>query len=107
MREVRSSSAKGWTRLPSWQTYYAIHISGLLLPLRSIMQRDPIGQDHPTCGGSLAADRSGLNANKHLAPAELLVLCHTLISQNARFLKDAPSSKKRKGNLKGDGYCSN
>jgi U3 small nucleolar RNA-associated protein 20 len=45
---------------------------------------------------------SGLNSNKHLAPAELLVLCHTLISQNARFLKDAASSRKRKGTLKGD-----
>jgi U3 small nucleolar RNA-associated protein 20 len=45
---------------------------------------------------------SGLNANKHLAPAQLLVLSHTLINQNARFLKDAPSPKKRKGNVKGD-----
>ena len=32
----------------------------------------------------------GLNSNAHLVPAELLVLCHTLISQNARFLQDVP-----------------
>jgi U3 small nucleolar RNA-associated protein 20 len=33
---------------------------------------------------------SGLNSNKHLIPSELLTLCNTLISQNAKFLKQAP-----------------
>ena len=42
----------------------------------------------------------GLNSNKHLVPKELIVLCHTLISQNAKFLQQAPS--RRKGKQKGD-----
>jgi U3 small nucleolar RNA-associated protein 20 len=43
---------------------------------------------------------SGLNSNKHLIPSELLTLCNTLISQNAKFLKQAPL--RRKSRDKGD-----
>ena len=39
----------------------------------------------------------GLNANPHLTPKDLLVLCHTLISQNAKFLKQAPKVSHAKG----------
>ncbi|KAG5635562.1 hypothetical protein H0H81_010863 [Sphagnurus paluster] len=42
----------------------------------------------------------GLNSNAHLVPKELLVLCNTLISQNARFLKQ--SAPKRRSGPKGD-----
>ena len=35
----------------------------------------------------------GLNSNAHLVPTELLVLCHTLISQNARFLQEVPKAR--------------
>lgn len=41
-----------------------------------------------------------LNSNKHLVPSELLVLCNTLISQNANFLKQTPV--RRKPNAKSD-----
>ena len=37
----------------------------------------------------------GLNANKLLTPKDLLVLCHTLISQNAKFLKQVPKAPQR------------
>ena len=39
----------------------------------------------------------GLNANQYLVPKELLVLCHTLISQNARFLTQVPKRSNGKG----------
>ena len=45
---------------------------------------------------------SGLNSNVHLVPTELLVLCHTLISQNARFLKEAPKADVGKKGRKQD-----
>jgi len=103
MREVRSSSAKGLDSFAIMAKHITpSNISGLLLPLRSIMQETQSVKIIQLVEEVLRRIASGLNANKHLAPAELLVLCHTLISQNARFLKDAPSSKKRKGNLKGD-----
>ena len=45
---------------------------------------------------------SGLNSNVHLVPTELLVLCHTLISQNARFLKEVPKPDVGKKGRKQD-----
>ena len=45
---------------------------------------------------------TGFNGNQHLVPnlKELLVLCHTLVSQNARFLQQTPVRRKPK--VKGD-----
>ena len=103
MREVRSSSAKGLDSFAIMAKFITpSNVSGLLYPLRSIMQETQSVKTIQLVDEVLRRVASGLNSNKHLAPAELLVLCHTLISQNARFLKDAASSRKRKGTLKGD-----
>jgi U3 small nucleolar RNA-associated protein 20 len=103
MREVRSSSAKGLDSFAIMAKYITpSNTSGLLYPLRSIMQETQSVKTIQLVDEVLRRVASGLNSNKHLAPAELLVLCHTLISQNARFLKDVTSSRKRKGTLKGD-----
>jgi U3 small nucleolar RNA-associated protein 20 len=108
MREVRSSSAKGLDSFAIMAKYVTpSNISGLLSPLRSIMQETQSVKTIQLVEEVLRRVASGLNANKHLAPEELLVLCHTLISQNARFLKEAPSSKKRKGNVKVDAIVQN
>ncbi|KAJ7637747.1 armadillo-type protein [Mycena polygramma] len=101
MREVRSSSAKGLDSFGIVAKYITPpRISSLLVPLRSIMQETESVKVMQLVEDVLKRVTSGLNANKHLIPTELLVLCHTLISQNARFLKQAPI--KRKGTAKGD-----
>lgn len=43
---------------------------------------------------------TGLNSNKHLVASELLVLCNTLISQNAKFLTQ--TTPRRKSSAQGD-----
>ncbi|KAJ7707727.1 armadillo-type protein [Mycena rosella] len=101
MREVRSSSAKGLDTFGIVAKYITPpRISSLLVPLRAIMQETESVKVMQLVEDVLKRITSGLNANKHLIPTELLVLCHTLISQNARFLKQAPM--KRKGRPKGD-----
>ncbi|KAJ6531776.1 armadillo-type protein [Mycena capillaripes] len=101
MREVRSSSAKGLDSFGIIAKYITPpRISSLLVPLRAIMQETESVKVMQLVEDVLKRVTSGLNANKHLIPTELLVLCHTLISQNARFLKHAPA--KRKGAAKGD-----
>jgi U3 small nucleolar RNA-associated protein 20 len=44
-----------------------------------------------------------LNSNEHLGPKELLVLCHTLISQNSKFQKNAMKSDQKGKRAGGDG----
>ena len=101
MREVRSSSAKGLDSFTIMAKYITPpKISSLLVPLRSIMRETESIKVMQVVEEVLKRIASGINANKHLVPAELLVLCHTLISQNARFLKQVPL--RRKGNGKGD-----
>ncbi|KAJ7475832.1 armadillo-type protein [Mycena latifolia] len=101
MREVRSSSAKGLDAFGIVAKYITPpRISSLLVPLRAIMQETGSVKVMQLVEDVLKRIASGLNANKHLVPTELLVLCHTLISQNAKFLKQAPM--RRKGRAKGD-----
>jgi U3 small nucleolar RNA-associated protein 20 len=103
MREVRSSSAKGLDSFAILAKYITpSNISGLLFPVRAIMRETQSAKTIQLVEEVLRRMASGLNANKHLSPPELLVLCHTLISQNARFLKDAPSSQKQKKAVKRD-----
>ena len=96
MREVRASSYKGVDSFVLLAKHITPpQISALLLPIRSFMQETETLQVE----GLLRRIASGLSANAHLVPTELLVLCHTLISQNARFLKEVPkqvSTKKGK-----------
>ncbi|KAJ7227174.1 armadillo-type protein [Mycena pura] len=98
MREVRSSSSKGLDSFGIIAKHITpSRIGSLLLPLRGIMHETGSVKLMQLVEEVLKRISNGLNANKHLIPTELLVLCHTLISQNAKFLKEVPVKRKRKG----------
>ena len=100
MREVRGSSSRG---LDSFATIAKVispnKISSLLAPLRAIMQETESLKVMHLVEEVLRRVTSGLNSNQHLLPVELIVLCHTLISQDAKFLKQ---TAQKKPNPKGD-----
>lgn len=103
MREVRGSSSKGVDTFAILAKHITpAKISTLLLPIRNIMQETETLKVMQQVEELLRRIAGGLNSNAHLVPTELLVLCHTLISQNARFLKEVPKvetpgkGKKRK-----------
>jgi U3 small nucleolar RNA-associated protein 20 len=101
MREVRASFSKGLDSFAIIAKFVTpSRISGLLIPLRAIMQETASVKVMSVMEDLLRRIASGLNANKHLVPTELLALCNTLISQNARFLQVAPKPTERKA--KGD-----
>ncbi|ESK84634.1 u3 snornp protein utp20 [Moniliophthora roreri MCA 2997] len=102
LREVKSSTSKG---LDSF-SIVAKHItpkaiSGLLLPLRSIMAETETTKTMGLVDEVLKYIANGLNSNKHLDPKELLGLCHTLITQNSKFLQEAPTQNPKKKGKKG------
>lgn len=100
MREVRGSSSRG---LDSFAIIAKVispnRISSLLAPLRAIMQETESQKVMHLVEEVLRRITSGLNSNQHLLPVELIVLCHTLIGQNAKFLKQ---TEQKKLNPKGD-----
>ncbi|KAF7316852.1 DRIM domain-containing protein [Mycena chlorophos] len=101
MREARSSSSKALDSFGIIAKYITPQrLSTLLVPVRGIMHETASVKMMQLVDEVLRRVTTGLNANQHLLPAELLVLCHTLISQNAKFLSEAPS--KRKAKPKGD-----
>ncbi|KAI0820961.1 armadillo-type protein [Irpex lacteus] len=95
MREVRTSASKG---LDSF-AIIAKHItppkiSSLLLPIRNILHQTETLKVMQQVEDILRRVAGGLNASKHVTPVDLLALCHTLISQNARFLQHVPKPKQ-------------
>ncbi|KDQ13943.1 hypothetical protein BOTBODRAFT_33064 [Botryobasidium botryosum FD-172 SS1] len=104
MREVRGSSSKGLDSFMILAKHISPpKISTLLHPIRSIMHETEALKTMQQVDDVLRRVASGLNANEQLAPPDLLVLCHTLISQNAKFLQQEPrSSKKLHGKALGD-----
>lgn len=100
MREVRGSSSRN---LDSFAIIAKVispnRISSLLAPLRAIMQETESQKVMHLVEEVLRRITSGLNSNQHLLPVDLIVLCHTLISQNAKFLKQ---TEQKKPNPKGD-----
>ncbi|KZT18582.1 hypothetical protein NEOLEDRAFT_1246369 [Neolentinus lepideus HHB14362 ss-1] len=98
MREVRSSASKGLDSFAIMAKFITpSKISRLLSPIKAVMQETETLKVMQQVDDLLRRVTSGLNANKHLVPTELLVLCHTLISQNARFLQASPAHTKGKG----------
>lgn len=100
MREVRGSAAKGLDIF----TLTARHISpdcisALLRPLRAVMEVTTSAKPMQQVDDVLRRIAGGFNSNTRLEPPELLILCHTLISQSAKFLQEATSKTKplRKG----------
>lgn len=96
MREVRTSSSKGLDSFAiTAQHVTPSHISALLLPLKAILRQTEASKSVLLVEEVLRRIASGLNSNKHLTPSDLLVLCHTLITQNSKFLQEAPRAKAK------------
>ncbi|KAG9319003.1 armadillo-type protein [Chiua virens] len=88
MREVKGSTSRGLDCFALGARYVSPNrISALLVPLRSVMEVTTSTKPMQQVEEVLRRIAGGLNANKRLDPAVLLVLCHTLISQNAKFLQ--------------------
>ncbi|KAG6382181.1 armadillo-type protein [Boletus reticuloceps] len=102
MLEVKGSTSRGPRLL------FTLGALRLAEPDQRVALTTPIGgggdQLRPSrcsrwtrCSGG---SRVGFNTNARLNPPELLVLCHTLVSQNAKFLQEA---EKRRTLNKGRG----
>ncbi|GJE97349.1 DRIM domain-containing protein [Phanerochaete sordida] len=95
MREVRGSAAKGLDSFALIAKFITPpRISSLLVPVRNILQQTETLKVMQQVEDLLRRVAGGLNANEHLTPKDLLVLCHTLISQNAKFLKHIPKATR-------------
>ena len=96
MREVRASSGKGLDSFAIMAKHISpARISGLLAPLRAIMQETASAKVMHQVEDVLKRIASGLNTSSLLTPRDILTLCHTLIGQNARFLKEIPVQRKK------------
>ncbi|KAJ3554433.1 hypothetical protein NM688_g3115 [Phlebia brevispora] len=103
MKEVRSSSSKGLDSFAIIAKYITPpKISSLLVPVRNILQQTETLKVMQQVEDLLRRIAGGLNANQHLNPKDLLVLCHTLVSQNAKFLKEVPKVPQNRGKGKHD-----
>jgi len=103
MREVRSSGSKGLDSLAIVARFITpSKISSLLRPLRAVMQETEALKVMLKVDDVLRRIASGLNSNEHLGPKELLVLCHTLISQSSKFQKNAVKADQKRKRPKGD-----
>ncbi len=101
-REVRGTATRG----PQMFAITAKHISSsriraLLEPLRSLLHETEAAKTLHKVDEVLGSIASGLNGNVHFTASDTLSLCHTLITQNAQFLRGNESiypGKKRKKN---------
>ncbi|CAE6436707.1 unnamed protein product [Rhizoctonia solani] len=97
MREVRSSTSKGLDSFMITAKHItAARIATLLAPIRSIMHETVAIKPMQQAEDVLRRIASGLNANVNIQPADTIALCHTLVSQNAKFLKQKPVKKQHK-----------
>ena len=102
MREVRSSGSKGLDSFAIIAKFITpSKISSLLRPLRSIMQETEALKVMLKVDDVLRRIAGSVNSNEHLDPKELLVLCHTLISQNSQFQKQPVKVERRGKRAKG------
>lgn len=103
MKEVRTAAGKGLDSFQILATHItAAKISSLLLPVRAILQETISHKVLQVVDDVLRRISSGMNASKLLLPTDVLSLCHTLISQNARFLQEVPRKTKHRANKKSD-----
>ncbi|KAG8720081.1 U3 snoRNP protein [Ceratobasidium sp. 395] len=97
MREVRSSASKGLDSFMITAKHMtASRIAALLTPIRAIMHETIAVKPMQQTEDALRRIASGLNANNNIKPVDTLTLCHTLIGQSAKFLKQAPTKKHSK-----------
>ncbi|PVG02408.1 hypothetical protein CPB86DRAFT_577131 [Serendipita vermifera] len=99
MREVRGASSKGLDSMTILsRSVSPSSISHILTPIKSIMYETESTKVMSLVDETLRRISSGLNSNTSLDPAALLSLCHSLISQNAKFLNEKPAqARKEKG----------
>jgi U3 small nucleolar RNA-associated protein 20 len=101
MREVRGSSSRG---LDSFsiiaKNISPSKISSLLAPVKGVMHETSSLKFMGLVDEVLKRITVGLNGNQHLDATELLTLCNTLISQNAKFLQQTPL--RHKNSVKND-----
>ena len=103
MREVRSSGSKGFDSLGIIAKLISPpKISSLLMPLRAIMQETETLKVMQKVDDALRRIAGGLNSNDHLVPKELIVLCHTLISQNSKLQKHMVKVEQKRKRAKED-----
>ena len=69
-------------------------ISTLLVPVKNVMHETESIKVMGLIDKVLKRVAMGLNSNPHLIPPELLILCNTFITQNAKFLQQTPFRKK-------------
>ena len=101
MREVRASSSRGLDSFAIMaKNITPPKISSLLVPVKNVMHETESVKVMGLTEEVFKRVATGLNSNPHLIPPELLVLCNTFISQNAKFLQQTPSRKKQ--SVKGD-----
>ncbi|THH26353.1 hypothetical protein EUX98_g7834 [Antrodiella citrinella] len=98
MREVRASGSKGFDSFAILAKFITPpKISSLLVPVRSILHETETLRVMQQVEDLLRRIAGGLNANDHLKLVDLISLCHTLISENARFLTQTPKPSHPKG----------
>ncbi|CAG8539994.1 2130_t:CDS:2, partial [Acaulospora colombiana] len=99
MREVRSASSKGLDSMTILSRFVSpSSISHVLTPIKSIMYETESTKVMSLVDETLKRISGGLNSNTSLDPAALLSLCHSLISQNAKFLQEKlAQARKEKG----------
>ncbi|KAJ3843214.1 hypothetical protein F5878DRAFT_721627 [Lentinula raphanica] len=96
LREVKSSASKGLDSFHIAAKHISsARINALLVPLRDIMHETESIKVMQSVDEVLKHIASGLNANTHVTPSDLLSLCHTLITQNSRFLQQAAPRRKQ------------
>jgi U3 small nucleolar RNA-associated protein 20 len=103
LREVRSSSSKG---LDSF-AILAKHVTpgkvrALLHPIRAIMQETEALKILQLVDDVLKKIAGGINSNERISSVDLLSLCQSLITQNAKFLQAVPVMKKNRSKKGGD-----
>ncbi|KAG8958312.1 U3 snoRNP protein [Tulasnella sp. 419] len=102
VREVRGSSSRGLDTLGILARHVnSSKVGAVLEPCRAIMHETEALKVMNLVDDVLRRIASGLNGNPLLSTNELLVLCHTLMSQNAQFL-NANVPKKRKAAVRSD-----
>ena len=103
LREVRSSSSKGLDSFSILAKHITSgKISALLHPIRAIMQETETLKILQLVDDVLKKIAGGINSNEGVSPSDLLSLCQTLITQNAKFLQAVPTIKKNKSRKGGD-----
>jgi U3 small nucleolar RNA-associated protein 20 len=96
-REVRSSSSKGLDSFSILAKHITSgKITALLYPIRGIMQETETLKILQLVDDVLKKIAGGINSNERISPADLLSLCQSLVTQNAKFLQAVPAIKKNR-----------